>query len=434
MALPPPPQQDLSTDGLNWRRWFSKAYRQITTTIPALITAGDNLRVLKAGDTMTGTLTMDTADILGDGTTIWVEGYTYGGGPDAAPGPYVAEGEGTRLLFIQDSGMYGAFRAGYVSGTQWDISKIGAESAAFGEDTQASGYCDFACGLKNTISSTGGQSFAAGSSNSIIGNQRQGAIFGAGNTISGNGIGNFVAGLGNIASSFYGVALGQNNAVGGGSGAVALGTINTATGGGAVAIGASCQATQSAAVSIGSLNSVSATNAVAIGTSLTIDTTASTAVGRGLNSNGFSAVTMLGYAGGTAFLATANNTFYVLGGTTTPLIDLNSTAGIIRTNLTIAGTLTSQGRVEAVTSKTANYPVVATDENIICDSSAGAFTITLPASPATGRVYTVIQEVAGFNLTVDGNGNNINGSATIVMNTAYLSYTFLFNGTNWSIK
>ena len=102
----------------------------------------------------------------------------------------------------------------------------------------------------------------------------------------------------------------------------------------------------------------------------------------------------------------------------------------------VTGTVRTDGRIGEInsTAKTGNYTVVATDENILCDTSGGAFTITLPASPETGRCYTVIHETAGAILTVSGNGNNINGSASITSGVAGNAIQLVYNGTQWNYK
>ena len=92
------------------------------------------------------------------------------------------------------------------------------------------------------------------------------------------------------------------------------------------------------------------------------------------------------------------------------------------------------GDIVEVAIKTSNYTVTGSDENIVCDTSGSAFTVELLASPETGRTYTVILETAGNILTIDGNGNNINGSPSITLVSAYDAVELLYNGVNWSIK
>jgi len=104
--------------------------------------------------------------------------------------------------------------------------------------------------------------------------------------------------------------------------------------------------------------------------------------------------------------------------------------------LDVQGTIRSDGRIEEIntTAKTGNYTVLSTDENILCDTSGGAFTVTLPATPEDGRVYTVILETAGNVLTISGNGNNIVGSATAQLTSVDDAVQLIYNGTQWSIK
>ena len=58
-------------------------------------------------------------------------------------------GMGTRLMWIPDKA---AFRAGNVSGDQWDDTNIGAYSVAMGKNAQASGACATACGYCSSAS------------------------------------------------------------------------------------------------------------------------------------------------------------------------------------------------------------------------------------------------------------------------------------------
>ncbi len=113
--------------------------------------------------------------------------------------PIPATGDGTRIMFYPCKA---AFRAGHVSGTQWDNSSVGDFSWAGGDDTIASGFGSFAFGQSTTVSAT----LAAG--------------FGSGNTVSG-AVG-FAAGASNRCSGFACVAIGFSN-VGGGQGSVGIG-------------------------------------------------------------------------------------------------------------------------------------------------------------------------------------------------------------------
>lgn len=99
-------------------------------------------------------------------------------------------GAGTRLMWIPDRS---AFRAGTVSGTDWNNANIGPYSFAMGLDLKVTGLAAGAVGMQNQVS--GFQSFAGGLNNGVSGNQS--LAFGAGN---------------NVASAFS-VALGNANII-----------------------------------------------------------------------------------------------------------------------------------------------------------------------------------------------------------------------------
>lgn len=89
--------------------------------------------------------------------------------------------------------------------------------------------------------------------------------------------------------------------------------------------------------------------------------------------------------------------------------------------------------------KTANYTAVAFDD-ILCDTSSGAFAVTLPASPVAWDVVWLTDKAGTFAiypLTINANGNKIMGSPydrTVNTNGASfaLVYTDATNG--WRIK
>jgi hypothetical protein len=137
------------------------------------------------------------------------------------------QGAGIRMLWFPS---LSAFRAGTVTGTDWDSSNIGQYSFAGGRDTTASGTESVAIG--NTSSATGYTSM----------------VFGNHNTSS--GYSSFAAGRFNIAS---------------GQGSTAIGTGNTASNYGATAIGNGCSAYQSGSTALGNNNWARAQNATALG-------------------------------------------------------------------------------------------------------------------------------------------------------------------------
>jgi len=86
------------------------------------------------------------ATIEDDGGTVVLESYADGAlvaFGSIGTGTIPATGSGTRMMWHPAKA---AFRAGEVSGTQWDNSNVGQHSAAFGIDTRASGTAAVAMG------------------------------------------------------------------------------------------------------------------------------------------------------------------------------------------------------------------------------------------------------------------------------------------------
>jgi hypothetical protein len=89
-------------------------------------------------------------------------GGNYDGGTSS--GGISAEGAGTRMMWYPQKA---SFRAGYVTGTQWDDANIGYFSIAVGHGVRASGDNSAAFGLRS--SAAGLSTFAAGEDNTASG-------------------------------------------------------------------------------------------------------------------------------------------------------------------------------------------------------------------------------------------------------------------------
>jgi hypothetical protein len=86
--------------------------------------------------------------------------------------------------------------------------------------------------------------------------------------------------------------------------------------------------------------------------------------------------------------------------------------------------------------KTANY-TAGSNEGVLCDTLAGAFTVTLPATPAVG-VQVIVADAGGAwgtnNLTVGRNGALIAGLAEdLVCDIAGVSVQLVYDGTSWEV-
>ncbi len=85
--------------------------------------------------------------------------------------------------------------------------------------------------------------------------------------------------------------------------------------------------------------------------------------------------------------------------------------------------------------KTANYTAVAGDF-IYCDTTGGAFTITLPLSPASAAAVTVASgpSCSTNNLTIGRNSQTIRGVASnLTISDNNVTPVFIFDATTWGI-
>jgi hypothetical protein len=116
-----------------------------------------------------------------------------------------SSGTGAKILWYPGKN---AFRAGLVSGTQWNDANVGTSSAAFGESNTVSGAGGFASGAANNVG-YGWWSSAFGGAN-VISNASQAFVAG-GNNLVNNGYNNFIAGGYNTVSQSSSMALGESN-------------------------------------------------------------------------------------------------------------------------------------------------------------------------------------------------------------------------------
>lgn len=153
------------------------------TTLPALLMAG-LFTLPAAGQTPDSAIAVSHSGqslfrVNIDGGALF--GGQYDGG--TASGGIATSGTGTRMMWYPEKA---AFRAGYVTGTQWDDANIGYFTFAAGEDSRASGDNSVAMGLRSTAANTSAVAFgedntASGAASVALGyhahtNARQGSF------------------------------------------------------------------------------------------------------------------------------------------------------------------------------------------------------------------------------------------------------------------
>jgi hypothetical protein len=93
--------------------------------------------------------------------------------------------------------------------------------------------------------------------------------------------------------------------------------------------------------------------------------------------------------------------------------------------------------ITEISSAGGTYAVLDDDDYIAITTLAVAFQIDLPATPTLGDTFTVKDttgNAAISNVTISGNGNNIDGAASFLLSQPYAAATFTFAGGQWSVS
>jgi hypothetical protein len=146
-------------------------------------------------------------------------------------------------------------------------------------------------------------------------------------------------------------------------------------------------------------------------------------------------------SGGTSLTTLTANNVILGNGTSAPTFVAPSTTGNVLTSngTTWTSSAPAAGGITYTTTKTSNYTASAND-GVLTNTTAGAFTVTLPASPSNGD-QVIVADAAGTwgtnNLTVGRNGNNIADVAQdLVCDISGASVQFVYNSSgtaSWEV-
>jgi len=121
----------------------------------------------------------------------------------------------------------------------------------------------------------------------------------------------------------------------------------------------------------------------------------------------------------------------------TGLTSPGTTGNVLTSNGTIwTSSPPAAGGITYTTVKTSNYTASAND-GVQTNTSGGAFTVTLPATPSVGQQVVVIDTANSWatnNLTIGRNGSTIEGAALdLICNISNVSVQLVYSGTTWNV-
>jgi hypothetical protein len=182
---------------------------------------------------------------------------------------------------------------------------------------------------------------------------------------------------------------------------------------------------------------ISISGNAATATTASTATTATTATTANQVANSITFNTSGGAAAGTTFNGSAARTIdYSTVGAQATLVSGTNIKTINGNSVLGSGNLSISGGGLTYVVKTSNYTAAA-NEGVLTDTTGGAFTVALPATPATGD-QVVVADAGGVwgtnNLTVGRNGSTIDGLAQdLVCDISGVSVQFVYSGTTWEV-
>jgi hypothetical protein len=118
------------------------------------------------------------------------------------------------------------------------------------------------------------------------------------------------------------------------------------------------------------------------------------------------------------------------------VVQRDSSGNIAAAGATFTSVTCNGQEVAPISTVSTAYTVGVNDYTILCDATAAAFAVTLPAaSTSTGRIirFKKLNSNANNITLTPSDAATIDGAATKVISTQYAVVTIQSNGTNWYI-
>jgi hypothetical protein len=122
--------------------------------------------------------------------------------------------------------------------------------------------------------------------------------------------------------------------------------------------------------------------------------------------------------------------------TNTGVTSVTAGSGISVSASTGSITISSTATAPTIQNVSTTYTVLSSDYTVFADASAGAFTVSLPATPTTGEIHNIKKiDQTRLTVTINGNGHNIDKYSTVVVNVPFTSIEVQWNSatSTWQI-
>lgn len=323
-------------------------------------------------------------------------------------GSATASGAGTRMMWYPGKA---AFRAGYVSDTQWDDASIGNYSVAMGINNTASNEGATSFGQSNSAS--GENATAIGFGNNVSGNGSIG--LGYNNTASGNS--SIAMGDGSDATGYLATAIG-NEATASGQASTAFAN-GTASGGYSFAQGYQNQASGNYAVAVGAENTASGDTATVFGGANIASGSYSTAAGIHSTAQAYDSFVVGRYNTVTGDTATWTDTdpLFVIGNGSSSMSN-NALTVYKNGNAQLDGTFTATNFAGENSTASGGWAVALGDRTEATGTYATALGSGSIASGTTATALGGSTEASGASSTAMGSNTVASGSRSTAIGSS----------------